>query len=262
MNLFLRAIIIITITGLAACASTEEVVKPERKVSEPDLEQASDLNVQLALGYIERQQLGVAKEKLEKAIEQDPENIDAYTTMAYLQTLIEDYDEAENYYLEALNIKSNDPNIHNNYGGLLCQMGRYDDGLEEIREAYENPFYETQYIAYANAGTCYLKMEDYEQAEKMFRKVLRKQPNYAPALYSMADVGVQTGKYRMARAYAQRYHAQAQATAQSLWLQVQAEKALGAEDYYLKYARQLLKEFPDSDEAGMLEEMARNERVR
>ena len=151
MNLFLRAIIIITVTGLAACASTEEVVKPERQVSEPDLEQASDLNVQLALGYIERRQLGVAKEKLEKAIEQDPENIDAYTTMAYLQTLIEDYDEAENYYLEALNIKSNDPNIHNNYGGLLCQMGRYDDGLEEIKEAYENPFYETQYIAYANA---------------------------------------------------------------------------------------------------------------
>jgi Tfp pilus assembly protein PilF len=78
----------------------------------------------------------------------------------------------------------------------------------------------------------------------------------------MADIGVKTGKYRMARAYAQRYHAQAPATAQSLWLQVQAEKALGAEDYYLKYARQLLKEFPDSDEAGMLEEMARNERVR
>ena len=262
MNLFLRAIIIITITGLAACSSKEEVVKPERKLSQPDLKHASELNVQLALGYIEREQLAVAQEKLKKAIEQDPENIDAYTSMAYLQTIIEDYDEAENYYLEALDIKSNDPNIHNNYGGLLCQMGRYDDGLEEIKEAYDNPFYETQYLAYANAGSCYLKKGDYLQAEKMFRKVLREQPNHAPALYSMAELGIKTGKYRMARAYIQRYHTQTSPTASSLWLQVQAEKALGAEDYYLKYARQLLKEFPDSDEAGLLEEMARNERVR
>jgi Tfp pilus assembly protein PilF len=36
------------------------------------MEQASALNVQLALGYIERDQLGIAQEKLEKAIEQNP----------------------------------------------------------------------------------------------------------------------------------------------------------------------------------------------
>jgi type IV pilus assembly protein PilF len=78
----------------------------------------------------------------------------------------------------------------------------------------------------------------------------------------MAEIGVKTQKYLMARAYIQRYHAVARPSAESLWLQIQAEKALGAEDHYLKYARQLLKEFPDSDQAGMLEEMARNERIR
>jgi type IV pilus assembly protein PilF len=261
MKYIIRIILIITITGLSACSSKQEAVK-EKKISEPDLEQASALNVQLALGYIEREQLGIAQEKLEKAIEQNPKNIDAYTSMAYLKRLIKEYDMAEDFYQKALDIKSNDPNIHNNYGGLLCQMGRYDDALDEIRKAYDNPFYETPYLAYANAGTCLLDKGDYKQAETMLRKALRDQPNYAGALISMAEIGVKTEKYLMARAYIQRYHAVARPSAESLWLQVQAEKALGAEDHYMKYARQLLKEFPDSEQAGMLEEMARNERIR
>ena len=261
MKQLIRIILIITITGLSACSTKDEMVV-DKKVSEPDLEQASALNVQLAIGYIDREQLGIAQEKLDKAIEQDPKNIDAYTTMAYLKRKVNELDQAEEYYLEALDIKSTNPNIHNNYGGLLCQMGRYDEALKEIRLAYEDPFYETPYLAYANAGTCLLDKGDYKEAEKMLRKALRDQPNYAGALISMAEIGVKTNKYLMARAYIQRYHAVAKPTAESLWLQIQSEKALGAEEHYLKYARRLLKDYPDSDEAGLLEEMARNERIR
>ena len=261
MKYLIRTILIITITGLSACSSKQEVVI-DRKVSEPDLVQASALNVQLALGYIERDQLNVAQEKLNKAIEQNPDNVDAYTSLAYLKRKVDEFEAAEDYYLEALEIKPNDPNIHNSYGSLLCQMGRYDDALEEIKRAYEDPFYESPYLAYANAGTCLLDKGEYEQAEKMLRKALRDQPNYAGALISMAEIGIKTEKYMMARAYIQRYHAIARPSAESLWLQVQSEKALGAQDHYLKYARKLLKDFPDSDEAGKLEEMARNERIR
>ena len=261
MKQLIRIILIITITGLSACTTKDEMVV-DKKVSEPDLQQASALNVQLAIGYIDRDQLGIAQEKLEKAIEQDPDSVDAYTTMAYLKRKVHELEEAEKYYLEALDIKSTNPNIHNNYGGLFCQMGRYDDALKEIRLAYEVPFYETPYLAYANAGTCLLDKGDYKEAEKMLRKALHDQPSYAGALISMAEIGVKTEKFLMARAYIQRYHAVARPTAESLWLQIQSEKALGAEEHYLKYARRLLKDFPDSDEAGMLEEMARNERIR
>jgi len=261
MKQLIRIILIITITGLTACTTKEEMVV-DRKVTEPDLKQAAGLNVQLALGYIERGQYGVAQEKLDKAIEQDSDNVDAYTTLAYLKRKVNEFDAAEDYYLQALDIKSSDPNIHNNYGGLLCQMGRYDDALEEIKRAYEDPFYESPYLAYANAGTCLLDKGDYKQAEAMLRKALRDQPNYAGALISMAEIGVNTERYLMARAYIQRYHALARPTAESLWLQVQSEKALGAQEHYLKYARKLLNDFPDSNEAGMLEEMARNERIR
>ena len=261
MKYLIRIILIITITGLSACSSNKDIVV-EKRVQQPDLKQAALLNVQLAISYIEREQYGVAQEKLDKAIEQDPENVDAYTSMAYLKRKVNEFEQAENYYLEALEIKSTNPNIHNNYGGLLCQMGRYDDALEEIKLAYEDPFYETPYLAYANAGICLLDKGDYKQAEKMLRKALRDQPNYAGALIAMAEIGIKMEKYLMARAYIQRYHAIVQPSAESLWLQIQSEKALGAQEHYIKYARKLLNDFPDSDEAGMLEDIARNERIR
>jgi type IV pilus assembly protein PilF len=78
----------------------------------------------------------------------------------------------------------------------------------------------------------------------------------------MADIGIKTERYLMARAYIQRYHAVQAPSAESLWIQIQAEKALGATDQYLKYARQLINDFPDSDEAGWVEAQARNEQIR
>ena len=66
----------------------------------------------------------------------------------------------------------------------------------------------------------------------------------------------------MARAYIQRYHGVKAASAESLWIQIQAEKALGAEKHYMKYAIQLINDFPDSDEAGWVEAQARNEQLR
>lgn len=244
--------------ALTACSTGKTKVDNNK---EPDLIEASKLNVELAVGYIRREQLGVAQEKLEKAIEQDPTNLDAFTSMAFLKTLIGENQEAANYYLDALDIKSNDPGLHNSYGGLLCKMGKYEEGLKEIRSAYENPFYETQYLAFANAGTCYLKQGDMVQAEQMLRKALRVNPQHTGSLLSMAEIGIESRKYMMARAYIQRYHARVKPSAESLWLQIQAEKALGDQEHYLKYAKLLLNEFPDSDEAGLLQEMARDERT-
>jgi len=66
----------------------------------------------------------------------------------------------------------------------------------------------------------------------------------------------------MARAYIERYHALVSASAESLWIQIQAEKALGAQEHYLKYARQLIEDFPDSDEAGWVEAEPGNEQFR
>lgn len=245
---------------LASCASYGETTNKKRK--EIDLIEASELNTQLGLGYLREKNYKSAKEKLVKALEQNPENFAAYKTIAYLYASLGLTEEAEEKYLEALELRPEDPDLSNSYGAFLCSIGKYDEAQRYLKVAYDNPFYESRYLAQSNAGSCFIKQDEFKKAEALLRKSLRTQSQLPGSLISMAEIGVKTERYLMARAYIQRYHSVRPANAESLWYQIQAEKALGAKDHYIKYARQLINDFPDSDEAGWVEAQARNEQLR
>ena len=261
-NRIIKIIIAVFILSFLTACSTGGQQKPVKKISPANLREASELNTKLAIGYIERKQYKPAKEKLEKAIEQNENNVEAYKALAYLYALLGMVNEAETKYQEALELNTNDSELLNSYGTFLCTSGKLEEAQELFEQAYNNPFYEAIYLAQSNAGSCYIKEGKYKEAEELLRKSLRVQPNLPGSLISMADIGVRTERYLMARAYIQRYHAVKAASADSLWIQVQAEKALGDEKHYMKYARQLIKDFPDSDEAGWVEAQAKNEQFR
>ena len=261
-NTIIKIITAVFILSFLTACSTGGQQKPIKKTSQPNREQASELNTKLAIGYIERKQYKPAKEKLEKAIVQNENNVEAYKALAYLYALLGMVNEAEINYQEALDLNTNDSELLNSYGTFLCTSGKLEEAQELFEQAYNNPFYEAIYLAQSNAGSCYIKEGKYKEAEELLRKSLRVQPNLPGSLISMADIGVRTERYLMARAYIQRYHAVKAASADSLWIQVQAEKALGDEKHYMKYARQLIKDFPDSDEAGWVEAQAKNEQFR
>lgn len=260
MSIRSRLLILAVAVVITACGGGQNNIKEDK--AEKDLKQASLTNVQLGVGYLRRGQYDVAQEKLLKAIEQYPKNIDAYTTMAFLLMQINKMEEAEEYYLDALDIKGNNPDLRNSYGTYLCNVGRLNDAMKQFKEAYSNPFYKSAYLAYANAGNCLLNTKHFVHAEKYLRKALKLQPELSGALISMAELSIKTEKYLKARAYIQRYHAINKPSAESLWVQVQAERALGAKDHYHKYARQLLDEYPDSEQAGLVGELARRDRIK
>ena len=94
-------ITIILAIFLTACGGSSTVKKDTQGTN---YKEAAKINVQLASGYIQRGQLEIAKEKLDKAIEQDSGYVPAYTTMALLMDILGEEDDAESYYLEALDI--------------------------------------------------------------------------------------------------------------------------------------------------------------
>lgn len=259
----IKAVFLIFVAAviLPACGG-QNVTKKDRNKGDANLEQASLTNVQLGVGYLKRGQYEIAQNKLEKAIEQNPDNVVAYTTMAFLLMQINMMDEAEEYYLDALDIREDDPELINGYGTYLCRTERVDEAMAQFEKAYNNPFYKTRFLAYSNAGTCLLQAKRYGLAEDMLRRALKSKPDLPDALLSMAELAVKTQKFMMARAYIQRFHATSRASAESLWVQVQAEKALGANEHYQKYARQLLEHFSDSEQAGLVEEMVRRDQIR
>jgi len=248
MKIITRIIIMLTLLALTACGGMSQT----RKNKIDDKKEAANVNVQMASGYMQRGQFETAKEKLLKAIEIDDEFVPAYTTMAVLMNRLGDVDEAENYYLDALDMDSNNPELLNNYGTFLCQHNKFDDAKEQFIKALNNQFYKTPQVAHGNLGYCMMKSDnpDYELAELHLRKALETSPEMRSSLLAMGELGIKTGRFLMARAYTQRYHAITTPSANSLWLQIQAEKALGDKKYLLKLTTQLLDDFPDSPEAG------------
>jgi len=246
-------LIIVLLGSLVACASTPKELEKERKDKE-----AAEINVQLASGYMRRGDLEVAEEKLKKAIKFNSKYVPAYTTLAVLMTMIDKPIEAENYYLEALNLGTRDPELHNNYGTFLCSIKKYEEATEQFEKTLRNQFYQTPEVAHANLGYCLLQADnpDYKKIERHLRKALKLRSNMPSAMLAMAELGLATKNYLMARAYTQRYHSISPATAHSLWVQINAEHALGDKVYFLKVSQKLLDQFPESEEADKLMELS------
>lgn len=246
-------LVVFLLSTLMACASTPKQLEKEKNDKE-----AARINVKLAAGYMRRGDLEFAHEKLLKAIEFDDKYAPGFTTLAVLMTMMNQLVEAENYYLEALNIDSRDPNLQNNYGTFLCGAKKYDEAIVEFEKTLRNQFYKTPEVAHANIGYCLLQSDkpDFVKAEKHLRIALKRSPNMPTAMLAMGELGVATKKYLMARAYTQRYHSIVKPSSASLWVQIQAEHALGDKTYFLKVSRKLLDQFPDSQEVDKLMELS------
>jgi len=248
-----HGLIVFLMSTLVACGGGVKQKEEAKKDKH-----AAIINVQLASGYIRRGDLEIAENKLLKAIEYDDKYVPAYTTMAVLKTMIGKIDEAETYYLDALDIDPRNPELHNNYGTFLCDTGKLDEAFKQFDIALNNQFYKTPEAASANLGYCMLKSEnpDFKLAEKYLRASLKVNPNLSSALLAMGELGVRSNKYLMARAYMQRYHAGTKPTAYSLWLQIQAEHALGDKTNFIKLSQTLLENFPESPEAAKVMELS------
>lgn len=231
---------------LAACATTEN-----SKVSDHD---AARFNVQLGISYLQRGDLQEAREKLERAAEQDPSFADAQAALGILYERVGDLDRAGQHLRRATQLAPDDPNMINNYGGFLCRRGERAEGIEYFRRAANNAFYRTPEIAWTNAGVCARGIPDPELAEQFLRRALEVNRNHAEALLQLADLSLSEGETLSARAFLQRYESLRAATPYSLELGRRIELAAGDYQSAAAYTRRLLQDFPDSAEAGRLEQ--------
>jgi len=85
--------------------------------------------------------------------------------------------QAEEYFRRALRLNRFDPNIHSIYGGFLLSIGRYDEGVAELRQAVDlHPFlarrYEYLAEGYVLAARAALLQERKEEARKRLEETL------------------------------------------------------------------------------------------
>lgn len=244
---YYKVLMLLGCAVLAACTSSAE-----RQVDLEKKEKLIDTHIQLGAVYLQRNQLDIAKENIDKALKIDPDNSQANNMMALLQLRIKKYDEAERYLRRAVESTPENPEAQNNYGVFLCDRERLSEAEIWFKKAIANPYYKTPAEANLNAGLCLMKKPAPASAEKYFREALTINPKLPGALYQMAKISFDAGRTLAARGFMERYFQAATDTPESLLLAVKTERALGNKNAEASYALRLKSRFPDSAEVGQL----------
>ncbi len=242
--------IFITSTLLGGCITNQTSGSPTTVADVP--ERAAELNLELALVYMKRNDSKRALNKLLKAIKIDPQFAEAHNALGILYSRLGEDGKAGDHFKRAVNLAPQDPRALNNYGQYLCRHNQRQKADKMFTRAVANPLYQTPEFAYLNAGLCAKNNQAFEQAEIHFRSALKANPYMAPVLFQMAELSYQLGRYLPARGYIERYGSASKHNPRSLWLAIKIEKALGDRDTAASYALQLKNKFPDSEETRLL----------
>lgn len=233
---------------LAGCASSS--TRDKKKGD------ASNYNMQLGMAYLNQGDLGLAKEKLDRAVAENPGDPNVHSAMAMLQDRLGHPDQADKEFKTALSLGPRSPDVLNNYAVMLCRTGRVDDGVKAFEEAAHNALYRTPEAAYTNAGVCLRGAKRDTQAAMSFRRALNVKPNFAEAAYQLADLDFRRGEIESARETVDQYIGAFEPTADLLLIGVQIARKQGDRVAEEKFARKLRMDFPSSDQTRALADLS------
>ena len=214
---------------------------------------AARINARLGIEYMKQGQVAIAREKIDKALQQNPRDPGVQMSAGLLYEQLREPKVAERHYRQALKLEPDNPEAQNALGAFLCRNGQAKQGEEVFLEAARNPLYRTPEVAYTNAGVCARRNGRLDKSEEYLRLAVSQRSQYSEALLQMAGVSFERGNFLQARAFLQRYLGMAPASAEVLLLGYQVEKALGDAAAADDFSGRLRRQFPNSPEARILD---------
>lgn len=220
---------------------------------------AAEVNTRLGIGYFERDQLQVAVEKLNTALEHDDAHVPAHVMLAVIYEQLGDDSRAERHFRTAARHAPEDGATLNSYGTFLCRQGEYEKADEHFNRATEDPFYESPEVPLTNAGACARRHGDLERAERYLRDALTFDSQYPDALFQLARIHHERGDYLRARAFLQRFEATGELHPEALLLGYRIESSTNNPAEANEYRTKLENQFSDSSEARELRQRTDND---
>lgn len=247
-------IVLVAALATAACVSSQS----SQQMPKAQPERASDINLELGYDYYRKGKLAEAKEKIDRAVEQNPRSANAHSAAGLLYDRLGEPKKADTHFERALNLDPKNPGILNNYAAFLCARNRFELGEKYALQAATNPLYKTPEFAYLNAGNCAGNGGSLARAEEHYRRSLQIRSRFGEALYKMADLEYRQTNYMSARGFLERYLELGRTDASTLWLALRIERNLGNSAAARSYAQRLKSEFPQAAETRELLESERN----
>jgi type IV pilus assembly protein PilF len=211
------------------------------------------LHTELASLYYSNGNLGVALEELRTASAADSNYAPAHGMFGLVYMQMKDQPRAEASFERALRLSPNDADINHNYGWFLCQTGREPASIKYFMQAIRNPLYPTPWRSYSAAGLCSLKTPQAKEAEGLFERALKLEPDEPAALLNLGEIRYKQGNIDEARKLVSRHNKLVEPSAQSLWLALRIERRLGERLAEQAFANQLRRRFPSSPEYQALQ---------
>lgn len=253
------------VAGLSGCAVSggpsgaglgPEVVTPS---DEPDVRRRARIRLELAVSYFETGQAAVALDEVKQALVTDPTYADAYNLRGLIYMRLNDNALAEESFRRALGLRSADPNILHNYAWLLCQQQKYAEADQHFVRVLANPVYAARSKTLMAQGLCQARAGRNDQAEQTLLRAYELDAGNPMVAYNLAGLQFRRGELTRAQFYIRRLNNSDLANAESLWLGVKVERALGDSVAMRQLAAQLRNRFPESREASAYEREAFNE---
>lgn len=239
---------------VAGCAGTghQPADYAPQSGADTELQARARIHTELAAGYFELGNYGVALQEAAEALKSDPNSTQALNVLGLVYMELRDDKAAEAHFQRALRISPIDSNANHNYGTFLCQRKREQESIKYFLAALRNPLYTTPDKSWVNAGICARQAGDLVNAEDYFQKALKVRPAQTQALFQMADLAYKRRNYPEAKTYLARLQRDDAQSAELLWLALRVERGLGDRNAEASLGFQLRRNFPDSREARAL----------
>ncbi len=252
MNIVRRVAFPLSVLSLLMIMTGCVTTKSPHLINEHAEADAAADNVQLAMAYVQEGNLARAKEKLDRALQEDPHNPNLHSVYGLFYERINDQKKAESEFHEALRLAPGDPGQLNFYGGYLCRQHRVDEGVTKLLQVATNPLYRTPELAYDNVGVCLLTVHRDEEAESAFKRALNARPDYAEGTYQLAALELAHGRALEALTRINKFLAQSNPTPELLMAGIQAARTLGDARSAAQLTKVLRADFADSEQAHSL----------
>tara|TARA_R110000868_G_scaffold362686_1_gene624877 strand:+ start:18905 stop:19675 length:771 start_codon:yes stop_codon:yes gene_type:complete len=221
-----------------------------------NIQRAAKINVQLALNYMQENNLVRAKQKLMLANKQAPDSALVNGAMAYYSERTGDNKRAETYYKQAIDVADVKGGPENNYGTFLCRQGHYEQAEKYFNEAATDPEYLNTGKAYVNAGLCALLVPKPDVAKQYFEKALQQNPDSSSALLELAKLEFDQADYKQANTYLQTYMKKVTTpNAEALWLAIRVAQRAGDINSVKTYGSLLRADFPNSKQYQQFQQL-------
>lgn len=230
---------------LAGCISTTTGTAPP-EANEAD---AAELNYELGARYYNNGQYELARNRLLLSVELDPKRAIAHSTLAMTYEALDNERLATESYKAALRAEPRNFDVQNAYAVFLCRQRDFSNAKKYFEKAAGHPENDNAEVTLTNAGMCMGEQPDYAAAEAFFREALEARSEYPDALLQLCLLKYRQQEYLVSRAFLQRFMSVSETTAGVLFLAAQIEEKLGNDRGRSEYVNQLLRDFPQSDQA-------------